>query len=69
MLRPDVVEAVGRGEFEIYAIETVEEGIEVLTGVPAGEAGVNGNYPSNTVFGAIQARLERFNRVLATDAR
>ena len=65
MLRPDVVKAIEKGEFEIYAIETVEEGIEVLTGVEAGKADESGNYPVSTVFGAIQARLERFGRVLA----
>jgi predicted ATP-dependent protease len=65
MLRPDVVKAVDAGKFEIYAIDTVEQGIEVLTGVEAGVADESGKYPVSTVFGSIQARLERFGRVMA----
>jgi predicted ATP-dependent protease len=65
MLRPDVVEAVKDGKFQIYAIDTVEQGIEVLTGTPAGEVDDNGGYPENTIFGAIQARLDGFRRGLA----
>ncbi|MBW2457530.1 MAG: AAA family ATPase [Deltaproteobacteria bacterium] len=64
MLRQDVVEAIRDGKFHIYAIETVEEGIELLTGVPAGEMDVHGSYPPNTVYGAVQARLRRFREVL-----
>ncbi len=64
MLRRDVVEAVQEGRFHVYAIESVEEGIELLTGVPAGEMDAHGHYPDNTVYGAIQARLNRFRRAL-----
>lgn len=64
MLRPDVVEAIAEGKFHVYAIESVEEGIELLTGVPAGTMGQNGTYPSNSVYGAIQVRLDRFRRAL-----
>jgi predicted ATP-dependent protease len=66
MLRPDVVEAIAAGRFHIYAIHTVEEGIELLTGVPAGTLDDYGRYPESTVYGAIQARLERFRRALNT---
>lgn len=69
MLRLDVVEAVGRGEFHIHAIDTVEDGIELLTGVPAGTLDVNGHYPDNTVYGAAQARLRRFREAMATVGR
>ncbi len=64
MLRRDVVDAIRDGKFHIYAIDTVEEGIELLTGVPAGEMDVHGSYPPNTVYGAVQARLRRFREVL-----
>ncbi len=64
MLRPDVVASVAAGEFHVYAVDCVEEGIELLTGMAAGEMDANGQYPHNTVFGAIQARLERFQRAL-----
>ena len=64
MLRPDVVDAVKEEKFHVFAIESVEEGIELLTGVPAGEMDAHGRYPSNTVYGAIQARLDRFRHAL-----
>jgi predicted ATP-dependent protease len=67
MLRPDVVEAIERGEFHVFAIDSVEQGIELLTGIPAGEMDPYGRYPSNTVFGAIQARLDRFRSALHGD--
>jgi predicted ATP-dependent protease len=65
MLRPDVVEAIREERFHVYAIETVEEGIELLTGVPAGVANSHGIYPHNTVYGAVQSRLRRYREILA----
>jgi predicted ATP-dependent protease len=64
MLRPDVVAAVRDGSFHIFAVETVEEGIELLTGIAAGLMDGNGHYPDNTIFGAVQARLNRFREAL-----
>lgn len=57
VLRPDVVQAVGEGKFHIYALETIDQGIELLTGVPAGEADEEGNYPEGTVNYLVQQRL------------
>lgn len=66
MLREDVVDAVKQGRFHIYAIDTIDEGIEILTGVPAGRSGPDGEYPPETVNGRVKARLrdlaERFRR-------
>ena len=42
MLRDDVVEAVAEGKFHIWPVRTIDEGIEILTGVPAGERGEEG---------------------------
>ena len=64
MLRSDVVDAIEEKQFHVFAIESVEEGIELLTGVPAGVMDANGHYPTNSVYGAIQARLDRFRRAL-----
>jgi len=58
MLRQDVVEAVAQERFHIYAIGHVDEGIEILTGVPAGEPDAEGNYPEGTVNWRVQARLK-----------
>jgi lon-related putative ATP-dependent protease len=59
MLSNDVVEAVEKGQFHVWAVNTVEEGIEVLTGVSAGERGPDGRYPPTSVFGRVDARLEK----------
>ncbi len=64
MLREDVVEAVQREQFHIYAIDSVEEGIELLTGMPAGEADEEGRFPEETVFGRADARLRKMAEVM-----
>jgi predicted ATP-dependent protease len=58
MLRQDVVEAVAAGQFHIYPIETVEQGIEVLTAKPAGEVGDDGLFPQGSINRLVVERLE-----------
>ena len=60
MLKHEVTQAVAEGKFHIYAVSTVEEGIELLTGVPAGKPGQNGRYPEGTVFNLVDRRLAGF---------
>jgi predicted ATP-dependent protease len=60
MLRKDVIDAVKKKQFHVYRISTVSEGIEVLTGIPAGQADDDGNFPPETVFGAVQQKLKSF---------
>ena len=57
MLRKDVVEAVAEGRFRIFAVNTVDEGIEILTGITAGERDEHGNFPEGTVNQRVEARL------------
>ena len=57
MLRQDVVDAVAEGQFHIYAVAHVDEGIELLTGLPAGEPDAEGRYPEGTVGHAVETRL------------
>jgi lon-related putative ATP-dependent protease len=57
VLRPDIVEAVGRGKFHVYTVDTIDQGIELLTGVPASDADEAGNYPEGTVNYLVQQRL------------
>ncbi|MGB4547820.1 MAG: ATP-binding protein [Syntrophales bacterium] len=57
MLRKDVVKAVSEGRFHIYPIRTIDEGISLLTGVPAGEADKQGNYPESTVNALVDRNL------------
>ena len=61
MLRRDVREAVGDGRFHLYAVDSVDEAIELLTGEPAGEPGGDGSYPPDTVNGRVQATLAGFS--------
>jgi predicted ATP-dependent protease len=58
MLRADVIEAVARGEFSIYRVETVDQGIELLTGIPAGEPDAEGVYPEGTIHALVHAKLD-----------
>jgi len=60
MLRQDVVAAAAAGQFHIYPITTVEEGIELLTGLPAGAPDAEGNYPEGTVNAQVAQRLQAF---------
>ena len=60
MLRKEVIDAVKRRKFRVYQVSTVEEGIEILTGVPAGTRDEDGNYPPETVYGAVQKKLKQY---------
>jgi predicted ATP-dependent protease len=60
MLRKDVVEAVQAGRFHIYAINSIDEGIEVLTGVQAGRMVAEGEYEEGTVNFLVDRKLRRF---------
>lgn len=59
MLRDEVVQAVKDGRFHVYPVSTVDEGIELLTGIQAGEMDEKGRYSENTVNHAVQARLKK----------
>jgi hypothetical protein len=58
MLRDEAVEAIRAGQFHVYAIESIDQGIELLTGMPAGEPGPDGLFPEGTIHHAVQERLE-----------
>ena len=58
MLREDILAAVDEGKFHIYAIDTVDDGIEILTGMKAGVLGRNDKYPKGTVNYEVQKALE-----------
>jgi len=61
MLRADVVEAVRAGKFHIYAVSTIDEGIEVLTGTSAGARNSDGSYPEGSVNDRVQKKLRLFS--------
>ncbi len=57
MLRGDVVEAVRAGRFHVHAIRSVDEGLELLSGLAAGERGEDGSFPEGSFNHRVQARL------------
>jgi len=57
MLRKDVVEAVRKGEFHVYPVKTIDQGIEILTGTDAGERKADGAYPKGTINFLVDQKL------------
>ncbi len=62
MLRHDVVEAAAQGRFSIHAVATIDQGIALLTGLPAGEVDGRSAYPAGSVNRRVAARLAQFSR-------
>jgi predicted ATP-dependent protease len=62
MLRQDVVDAVAAGRFHVHAVETIDQGLEVLTGLPAGARGAAGRFPTGSVNDRVEQRLARLAR-------
>jgi predicted ATP-dependent protease len=60
MLREDVVEACAAGRFAVYPVTTIDEGIHLLTGRPAGERGADGRFPDGSVNRVVEERLAGF---------
>ncbi len=60
-----VVEAVEAGAFAVYGVDDIDQALELLTGVAAGEPGVDGLYPPDSVYGKAAARLEEMAHVVA----
>jgi len=69
MLRADVVAAASEDRFRIFPIETVDQGLSLLTGLPAGEPDAEGNYPAGALNQRIAARLDLFATKAAELAR
>jgi predicted ATP-dependent protease len=64
MLKEEVVEAVKSGKFHIYTVKTVDEGIELLTGVKAGVQLPDGSFEENTVYQRVDKRLQEMAEIL-----
>lgn len=61
MLRRDVVAAVEEGKFHIFSVASIDEGIELLTGIPAGERNKKGVYPESTINRLVEDKLIAFS--------
>jgi predicted ATP-dependent protease len=65
MLRQDVIKSVEAGEFHIYPISHIDEGIQILTGIPAGEKLDDGSFTDGTINGLVKQRLEQMANKLS----
>jgi len=63
-LNREVIDAVAAGKFYIYPISTIEQGIELLTGVSAGKRSSHGTYPEDTIFGKADMRLRKMAEIV-----
>ncbi len=62
-LNDEVIEAVKNKQFHIYSISTIEEGIEILTGVPAGKKDKSGHFPAGTVNYLVEEKLRSYSKL------
>ncbi len=63
-LSDEVIEAVRQGKFHIYPVKTIDQGIEILTGTPAGELNADGTYPAGTVNDLVSHKLKEYTDTL-----
>ena len=62
-LSDEIIEAVKNKQFHIYSVSTIEEGIEVLTGVPAGKKDANGHFPAGTINYLVYEKLKKYAKI------
>ena len=62
-LSDEIIEAVKNKLFHIYSVSTIEEGIEVLTGVPAGKKDSTGHFPAGTVNYLVYEKLKKYAEI------
>jgi lon-related putative ATP-dependent protease len=60
VLDEEVVEAVKNKQFNIYAVDNIDQGIEILTGIPAGEKDKNGKYPEGSINYLVEQKLNKY---------
>ncbi|NLC84631.1 MAG: ATP-dependent protease, partial [Ruminococcaceae bacterium] len=69
MLKDEILKAVNAGKFHLYAVSRIEEGIELLTGIEAGEKDAEGNYPEGSVFRKVSDKVLAYHKRAAAFAR
>ena len=65
MLRPDVVAACEEERFHVYAVETIHQALELLTGCPAGARDADGHYPEHTLLHMAMERAQAYWRMVS----
>ena len=66
VLNDEVIEAVKAGDFHIYPVKTIDEGIEILTGIKCGEKGEDGKYTEGTINYRVYEKLKHFAHTVAS---
>jgi len=64
ILNPELQTAVAEGQFHIFAIETIDEGMEILTGMESGVRNADGHYPEGTLNALVEQRLREMAQVV-----
>jgi predicted ATP-dependent protease len=64
VLRTEIAEAVAEGRFHVYSVATVDDALELFTGLPCGAPDASGAYPPECLYGRVQAQLEAFDHAL-----
>ena len=62
-LSDEIIDSVKSGKFHIYAVSTIEEGIEILTDVPAGKKDKNGNFPAGSIKYLVSEKLKKYAKI------
>ena len=62
-LSDEIIEAVKNKQFHIYSVSTIEEGIEILTGVPAGKKDASGHFPAGTINYLVYEKLKKYAKI------
>ena len=63
-LSDEIIDSVRKGKFHVYAVSTIDEGIEILTGVPAGKKDKNGKFPLGTINYLAYEKLKKFSGIV-----
>ncbi len=63
-LSDEIINAVKENKFHIYSVSTIEEGIEILTGVPAGKKDANGHFPAGTINDLVYQKLKKYANIV-----
>ena len=61
-----IIDSVKHGKFHIYAVKNIEEGMEILTGVPAGKKDRNGKFPNGSINYLALEKLKKFSKAAST---
>jgi predicted ATP-dependent protease len=69
MLNDEITKAVEAGMFNIYSIHTIDEGIEILTDIPAGAKDQKGQYPAGTIYNLVEKKLEEFSKDMDEESK